>query len=202
MTCTTPTKPRRRRTVTRIRVISKPWLLFYRGLHPWLSARQAVSAGGGSGGVRRPPAAVVLLFAVCNAAFAARTPCAQAAHPPRAPRTPSRRPVPNSQPPATIHYPLAAPGHAHRPRSWTPPSTPSSASSTKARGPPAARPTACSGWRTPASPGSPSSSAPQPARPNLQSYRRARPQEVERIRSGGSEPGGPQPPPPNMRRAG
>ena len=36
----------------------------------------------------------------------------------------------------------------------------------------------------------------------LQSYRRAQPQEVERIRSGGSEPGGPQPPPPNMRRAG
>lgn len=36
----------------------------------------------------------------------------------------------------------------------------------------------------------------------LQSYRRARPQEVERIRSGGLEPGGPQPPPPNMRRAG
>ena len=40
----------------------------------------------------------------------------------------------------------------------------SSASSTKARGPPAARPTACSGWRTPASHGSPSSSAPQAAR--------------------------------------
>ena len=36
----------------------------------------------------------------------------------------------------------------------------------------------------------------------LQSYRRARPQEIRRIRDRRGEPGGPQPPPPNMRRAG
>ena len=36
----------------------------------------------------------------------------------------------------------------------------------------------------------------------LQSYRRARSQEIRRIRGGQGEPGGPQPPPPNICRAG